>query len=136
MHITFPCPRLQELPTRSRCRLTRLPLVAFTAAFIVEACHNPTGPLAVHGAPSESFSIVVGQEIDITMYTVGPGQYVSPPELTGSAIDFLDMSYPAGQNPGGPTQLYRFKGVASGQTIILFHNTIGQRDVSDTVAVR
>ena len=70
------------------------------------------------------------------MRTVGPGEYATPPELTGSAIEFVGMS-PAAPVPAGVTQIFRFKGVALGQTIVRFHNTDPlHADVRDTIIVR
>ena len=74
---------------------------------------------------------------------VGPG-YSSPPTITGSAIAFLEETYPPGAaTPGGVLQLFHFKGVASGQAIVLFHNPANPAgsgnvlaDVIDTVVVR
>lgn len=107
---------------------------------LIQACSG-NSPLAVYGAPAQTFSISVGQALDIRMQTVGPGEYVSPPAFTGSAIEFLGESSPAGvANPAGVQQLFHFKGVAGGQAIILFHNTnpdgTHYPDVSDTVVVR
>ncbi len=59
----------------------------------------------------------------------------------GSAIEFLSESSPVGVVvPSGVQQVFHFKGVAGGQTIIVFHNTnpagMIHPDVIDTVAVR
>lgn len=102
---------------------------------LLGAC-NGTSPLEVYGVPSSTLSIDVGQEVLITMRTIGPGDYVTPPVIAGSAIAFLGMSPPAVQVPAGVTQVFRFKGTARGQAIILFHNTDSHNaDVSDTVVV-
>jgi hypothetical protein len=74
------------------------------------------------------------------MGTAGPGEYVSPPTLSGPAIEFPEVTSPAVAPPGGVQQDFHFKGVRSGQTIILFHNTspdfFVHPDVIDTVVVR
>ena len=115
-----------------------LPLIALAAALFVEACHGRS-PLEVYGTPPGTFSIAVGQEIAIQMGTVGPGEYVSPPTLNGSTIEFLEVTLGA-PVPAGPRQIFHFKGSAGGQTIILFQNTNPDKthypDVSDTVVVR
>jgi hypothetical protein len=116
--------------------LARLPLFVLVAAFLVESCHSPTGPLEALGTPA-TFSVVVNQEIDITTQTIGDGEFVVPPTVSGPAVAFLGMAALSGSNPpGGIRQIFRFKGVATGQTIILFHNTNLRQDVSDTVVVR
>jgi hypothetical protein len=79
-----------------------------------------------------------GEELRITMPTVGPGEYESPPNISGSAVTFLDMTTINNQSPGGDIQLFRFKAVASGQALITFHNSSPDLhpDVVDTVVVR
>ena len=109
--------------------------LAWITIVLLEACSS-TSPLETYGVPSSTLSIAVGQEVLITMRTVGPGEYVTPPVLAGSAIDFLGMSPPEIQVPAGVTQVFRFKGVARGEAIIQFHNTGSHPDVSDTVVVR
>jgi hypothetical protein len=144
MNVAFGYPLLQRAPTCAlhprRFSLVSLPLFALVTAFLVEACHG-LSPLEAYGEPPRTFSIAVGQTIDIQMGTVGPGEYMSPPTLIGSAVAFLGETSPPGVNPpSGLQQLFHFKGVASGQTIIVFHNTNPpgnvHRDVSDTVVVR
>ena len=140
MNIACLYPRLRtasRVPLLRRgVSLVRLSLIVLVAAFLVEACHG-RGPLEVYGTPPGTFSIAVGQEIAIQMGTVGPGEYVSPPTLSGSTIEFLEVTLGA-PVPAGPRQIFHFKGIASGQTIILFHNTSPDLhpDVSDTVVVR
>ena len=114
-----------------------LPVLALLAAFATEACHRP-GPLE---ASASSSSIAVGQEIDFNMQTIGAGSYAVPPTLAGSAIEFLEVTS-GGINPGGSDQVFHFKGVASGITVITFEQ-IGNHafsspniNVIDTVTVR
>jgi hypothetical protein len=59
----------------------------------------------------------VGQEIRVTLGTIGPGNY-GDPQITSSVVRFLDMSYPKEQNPGGPTQVYRFEAMSVGRADI------------------
>lgn len=144
IHTSFKIPasrnHFESLSSPTAFWRTKLPLFALATAFFVGACSSSKNPLGVYGQPPGTFAIAVGQEIDIQMGTVGPGEYVSPPALMGSAIDFLGESSPPVNPPSGPQQIFHFKGVASGQAIILFHNTNPDRthypDVSDTVVVR
>lgn len=117
MRVTFPRPPLR---------------LALLAVFAAEACHP--SPFEVRGAPSRSFSIKVGEELTISIGGVGPN-YADPPAITGSSLEYLNMTNPPGTvpNPGGAVQLYHFKGVANGQAIVLFQ---GPNDVVDTVLVR
>ena len=123
---------------RPRLWLATLPLSLFVAAFLTGGCTR--SPLDVFVANTQTFSIAVGQEATIQLGTVGPGEYVNPPTLTGSAIQFLGVTTPPGVAvPSGVQQIFHFKGVASGQAIILFHNTATDwhhPDVIDTVNVR
>lgn len=64
-----------------------------------------------------SIAVLVGDEIDITLQTIGPGSYGTPVISSGS-IRFLGESSPGPQNPGGPRQLFRFEAVAAGRAEI------------------
>jgi hypothetical protein len=103
------------------------------------SCSKET-PLEVSGMPAKSFAISVGKEIAIQVGTVGPGEFINPPTLTGSSLQFLEVTAPAVVLPGGVRQIFHFKGVAAGQTVIVFHNTNPSPpfhpDVVDTVNVR
>ena len=116
-------------------RLSPLLGLALATTIVVAACHGAT-PFEVAGAPSRSFSVAVGENITISIGGVGPS-YASPPTITGSAIQFLDMTNPPTTvvTPGGAVQLYHFKGVTSGQAIITFENQVFPIIV-DTVTVR
>jgi hypothetical protein len=63
-----------------------------------------------------------GQEIDILLHTIGPGNY-GDPEISSGSVAFVEMSYPPGQNPGGPTQLYRFQAKDTGVATIRITRT-------------
>ena len=106
---------------------------------MLDACVGK-GPLEVYGQPPGAWSIAVGQDLEINMGTVGPGEFVSPPMLAGSSVIFVDVtSGPV--VPAGARQVFHFKGVLPGPTIIRFHNTgsdpaFAHPDVIDTVIVR
>jgi hypothetical protein len=109
--------------------------IVFLSGLGLAACAR-TGPFEASGSPSRSLSVAVGEEMIIQIGGVGPG-YSSPPTITGSAIVFLEETYPPGAaTPGGVLQLFHFKG----QAIVLFHNPAGSAnifpDVIDTVVVR
>jgi hypothetical protein len=138
MHITFPMTAARALRRRHFVLLVKRPLFGLVAAFLAGACGS-RGPFEVYGQPSGAFSVAVGQQIDIKIGTVGPGEYVSPPTLNGSAIAFLSVTAGAAM-PAGTQQIFHFKGVARGQTVVVFQNTnppgIPHPDVIDTVVVR
>jgi hypothetical protein len=141
MNLAFTSPRLQSAPIARHRRnfsfLTR-PLLALVAAFLVVGCHP--SPLEPYRATSATSSIAVGQEIEFWMSTVGPGSYLTPPSLSGPALVFLGETSPGVVVPSGSQQIFHFKGVAGGTSIIVFQNTNPDKtrypDVSDTVFVR
>lgn len=55
----------------------------------------------------------VGQAIQITLQTIGPGQYGSP-KVSSAAIQFEGAAFAEEQNPGGPKQIYRFQARSEG----------------------
>jgi hypothetical protein len=72
-----------------------------------------------------SISVTPGDEIDITLQTIGPGQYETPTVSSGS-IRFLGESPAADPpNPGGPRQLFRFEAVTPGRAEITIPHTLG-----------
>jgi hypothetical protein len=66
----------------------------------------------------------VGDTIEITLQTIGPGQY-GDPILSSGSLMFLGVSFADKPIPAGPTQLYRFEAVASGQADITIPHTGG-----------
>ena len=62
-------------------------------------------------------AVATDQEVDLTLQTIGPGQYGAP-TLSSSSVTFEGMSFSPLQNPGGPRQVYRFRAVASGTSDI------------------
>ena len=59
----------------------------------------------------------VGDRIEVTLQTIGPGQYGTPMSSSVS-VSFLGESSAGPPNPGGVRQLYRFEAVASGRADI------------------
>ncbi len=64
----------------------------------------------------------VGDEIDITLQTVGPGEYGTP-QISSPVVRFLQVSEVSPPNPGGPTQLFQFKAASSGEAVISIPHT-------------
>ena len=56
----------------------------------------------------------VAQTIVVTLQTIGGGQY-GEPKVSSSSVRFESSSFPAMQNPGGPTQIYRFIAAEEGE---------------------
>jgi hypothetical protein len=93
------------------------------------------GPLEANGSSGGSFSIEAGQELELTLGTTGPGEYGSPPDISSPALRFLDVRVVGPFTPGGARQRFRFKGMAPGVAVIVFHNAVQDRTVEDTVNV-
>jgi len=112
----------------------RLGLVSLAAAALVAGCG--TEPLAIKGSESQLLSIVVGQELHVTLQTIGPGEYESPPFVSSPSLRFLSVALVSPHVPAGPTQQFRFMGEAPGQAIVVFQHSGDNPTVTDTVYVR
>lgn len=95
-----------------------------------------TEPLVVEGSESQVLSIVVGQELHVTLQTIGPGEYESPPSVSSSSLRFVSVALVSPHVPAGPTQQFRFMGEAPGQAIVVFRHSGNNPTVTDTVYVR
>ena len=99
-------------------------------------------PIALEYAPSQTIQMVVGQELDVTVGTLGPGSRIRCPTISSSVIQLMDgdggVVIPV--TPGGPTQRFRFRAQAAGQAIITLgqsgRTTFRSDTVRDTVIVR
>jgi hypothetical protein len=70
-----------------------------------------------------TISVAPGDEIDITLQTIGPGQYETPTISSGS-IGFLGEGDAGPQNPGGVKQLFRFEALTVGRAEITIPHTL------------
>jgi hypothetical protein len=82
-------------------------------------------------------SAKVGQPIVVTLQTIGGGHYDSP-QISSHAIRFESAVYPPPpeQNPGGPTQVYRFTAAAEGEAQIRIPHTDSNPTVTFTNQVK
>lgn len=76
----------------------------------------------------------VGQMIVVTLQTIGGGQYDTP-EISSRAIRFKSVMFAAKQNPGGPTQVYRFTAATEGEAQIRIPHTGSNPTVTFTIRV-
>ena len=81
-----------------------------------------------------SLAVLVGDEIDVTLQTIGPGSYGTP-VLSSRAVRFVGESSPGPQNPGGPRQLFRFEAVATGRAEITIPHVDGFPEARDPFGV-
>jgi hypothetical protein len=93
-------------------------------------------PSEVDGSLGETLSVTAGQELSLTLQSIGPGEYVSPPSVSSAALRFLDVRLAGPAVPAGVTQRFRFAALAPGRAIIVFHHTGQSRTVEDTIDVR
>jgi hypothetical protein len=108
--------------------LSRHPLLGAVAALLLalgcDPARRPNTTVSLTNADDRrTIGVLVGDEIDITLQTIGPGAYGTP-VLTSGSLRFLGESSPGPQNPGGVRQLFRFEAVAAGRAEI----TIPHRD--------
>lgn len=113
------------------------------AALVVGGCSSSTSssdtPVVLNYAPSQMVNLVVGQELVITVGTLGPGSYDAPTISSSAVIRVPDYTVDSIVTPGGPTQHFRFMAQAAGQAIITLgqsgRTTFRNDTVRDTVVV-
>ena len=105
-------------------------------ALTISACggKNPVAVSIV--GRSQSLTVPVGTQFNVTLQTIGPGEYSSPPTVSSAAVHFLDVSEATFAVPAGPTQLFRFDATTFGKAILVFQHTGDNPTVEDTVDVR
>jgi hypothetical protein len=81
-------------------------------------------------------SVGLGDEIDLTLQTIGPGQFDERPSLSSPVIVLSRVSILSPANPGGPRQLFQFTAVAAGHAVISIPHTGQNPRFEMTVDVR
>lgn len=116
---------------------TRRTLITVLAVTIGIGCHSDSITAVKLNADqrNQRISARVGQRIDITLQSVGPGEYAIPPILSATSVAFLDASH-GGAVPAGVTQYFHFRGASPGQTIVTFVHSGNNPTVQDTIDVR
>jgi hypothetical protein len=101
-------------------------ILIWMVVLLAAGCGSSAGRIisVTNGQPGQTLVASVGDTIEVTLQTIGPGQYGDPLVSSGS-LRFLGQSPAGAPNPGGPRQLYRFKAVASGQAEITIQHTRG-----------
>lgn len=115
-------------------------LVTAAAGVWLAGCGSSAGPGDATNARVElgdadngkTLAATVGEQIDVMLQTIGPGEYTAPAISSGS-VRFLDVTLVGPPNPGGPTQLFRFQVVATGRASITIPHTAGGRDFQFTI---
>jgi hypothetical protein len=109
----------------------------------LSACASPASqgaagipaPIILSGEDAgRTISVPAGAEIDLTLQTIGPGEY-GEPQLSSEAVRFLDVPYVSPPIPAGPTQLFRFEAVSPGEATITIQGSWSKKIFIVTVEV-
>jgi hypothetical protein len=110
---------------------------AVVAILSVYACNGTDMvSVSVTGSTSQTVAVPAATEFTVTLGTVGPGEYISPPKISSSSVRFLGVAFVPPYSPAGPRQRFRFLATMPGKAIILFQHSYNNRSVEDTVDVR
>jgi hypothetical protein len=107
-------------------------IVLLTASLV--ACARQ--PLAVQSTESQTLVLRVGQELDLTVGTVGPGEYQAPPSISPPILRFVDASIVPPYVPAGPRQRFRFQAKAPGTALLVITHSGNNPTIRDTVIIR
>jgi hypothetical protein len=104
------------------------------SALLLAGCGD--GLVTESGRPSRTLVVKAGQELHLTLQTLGPGAYASPPSISSPAVRFLDESQVIPVVPAGSTQRFRFLAVLRGEAVVIFTHTGQNPVIHDTIIVR
>jgi hypothetical protein len=76
----------------------------------------------------------VGQQIQLTLATVGPGSY-GPAQVSSGAVEFENNALGLPLNPGGPTQIYMFRAATQGEASIEIADPVQKRNFSVIIQI-
>jgi hypothetical protein len=117
----------------------------FGAAFLVStsvygrfqsAANTGQRVLFVSGADSgRRLTATVGQQIEVTLATIGPGQF-GLPVVSSPAVHFENVALRLPANPGGPTQTYIFRAANPGEAALEIRHTDQERNFTLVIQVR
>ena len=112
-------------------------VASIVASVLLAACggDNPVA-ISITGSTSRTFTVPAGSQFSVTLQTIGPGEYSSPPALSSSVVQFRDVADVSPYVPAGPTQRFRFLAAGPGSAIVRFTHTDRNPMVEDTVLVR
>ena len=118
----------------------KLYVVATIGTLGMTNCGSPSRPSGKvwsvdSGDNGRLLSVGVGDEVDVTLQTIGPGRYDERPSVSSLSVVFSQVSM-GPPNPGGPRQLFQFAAVAAGQAAISIAHTVQNSRFEITVDVR
>src|SRR6266511_3000602 len=92
--------------------MRRILIVLPSAAFLAACGVGPGLGIRANGHPNRTVTASLGQTVELSFQSIGPGEYDTPPTITGTSIRFVRMVPPDSYVPAGVTQIYRFKAVS------------------------
>jgi hypothetical protein len=100
--------------------------------------NSPSGNVLSFGNGDNGrvLSVRLDDEIDVTLQTIGPGQYDEHPSVSSPAVAFSKVTLVMPPNPGGPKQLFQFRAVTAGHAVISIPHTVQNPRFEITVDVR
>jgi hypothetical protein len=104
-------------------------------AFLTACNSDDAGAPNSTDSHGETISVISSEVFSITLETIGTGEYISPPRISSSAVQFLTV-ISGDPGPQGPTQRFRFQAVQSGRAAITFLHNGQSPTVQDTVIVQ
>jgi hypothetical protein len=115
--------------------------IATIAIFLMTGCGSPSSPSGNelrldNGDNGRLLSVRSGDEIRVTLQTIGPGQYDELPSVSSPAVVFLRVSILTPPNPAGPRQLFEFRAVAAGHAVVSIPHTGQNPRFEITIDVR
>ena len=89
-------------------------VVLAIAWVIASGCGSSSPAITLTNADAgRTVAVHSGQEVDVVLQTIGPGQYGTP-SISSSSVTYIGTSPLLPANPGGPRQLYRFRAASAG----------------------
>jgi hypothetical protein len=111
------------------------PAFSLSLALALTACSSDT-PTGVNAAPGRTFAVTVGGEVQLRLQSIGPGEYLAPPQLSSMNARFVGVSLVGPAVPAGVTQRFSFVGVAPGTTVVTFVHSGSAATIVDTLHVQ
>lgn len=110
-------------------------LLTLLSLVLLAGC-DAADPVAPDQIGGETIAVPANQAFGITLQTIGPGEFTSPPRVTSTSVRFVAMEYPAAVVPAGVTQRFQFQALRPGRAVITFGHTITDLVVQDTIIVQ
>lgn len=101
-------------------------------------CLGACAPTTIDATAARTVASV-GQEVDITLQNVGPGEFETPPKVSLSAVHYVTVVLATPYVPAGETQRFSFVAARPGRAIVTFQETgssFGNGTAVDTIDVQ